>query len=42
MQIHPRKMKVYQIERNKKYNWMKAKKKKPVKLKTGNGGLGKN
>ena len=51
MQIHPRKMKVCQIERTKKCNWVKAnkipKKKKNNKkmltrLKTQKGGLGKN
>ena len=51
MQIHPRKMKVCQIERTKKCSWVKANKipKKKIKnkkrltrLKTQKGGLGKN
>ena len=51
MQIHPIKMTLYQIERNRKCRWLKAnrickiylkKKKKPTKLKTRKGGLSKN
>ena len=51
MQIHPRKMKVYQIERNQKKKKKKQlseskkipkKKKKLARLKTRKGGLGKN
>ena len=47
MQIHPRKMEVCQIERNKKCSWGKAnkipkKKKKLARLKTQKGSLGKS